>query len=74
MTRLLAQLAQVWAVLMARVDVGPRQCDGCGHTCTQVPRTTYDAWLYAREMAPAARMRHGCGGALRKVGLDTEVS
>ena len=48
MKRLLAELAAVWSVLLKRVDVGPRQCRACHRTCTQVPRSTYDAWQWAQ--------------------------
>ena len=70
MKRLLAQLAQVWAVLLARVDVGPRQCRACHRTCTQIPRSSYDAWLHARHHNVGARLKCRCGGVLLAVGLD----
>ncbi len=74
MRRLLAQLAAVWSVLLQRVDVGPRQCDECGHTCTQVPRSAYDQWLTGHHHVPIPRLECRCGGILRRLGLDSEVS
>ena len=74
MKRLLAELAAVWSVLLQRVDVGPRQCDACFHTCTQVPRSLYDRWLTGHRHAPVPLLGCRCGGILRKIGLDSEVS
>ena len=74
MKRLLAELAAVWSVLLKRVDVGPRQCRTCHRTCTQVPRSTYDAWRWAQHYDHSARLKCACGGVLLKVELDQEVS
>lgn len=71
MKRLLAELAQLWSVLLRQVFVGPHQCDDCGHTCTTVPRSAYDRWLFSHYHAPIPRLECRCGGILRKVGLDS---